>query len=304
MVSGSKVSQGNGAFAAIGNFDGVHRGHQYLLDQTKTFAKELGARAGVVLFEPHPRRYFRPDDPPFLLTLPVHRDALLRAHGAEEIFALPFDKALASLSPAEFVKGVLKAQLGLAGVITGADFRFGAGRAGDAEVLEKLGRDAGLEVRRAELASENPDTEKYGSSAVRAALTEGDVKAAARMLGRPWAVQGRVVEGQKLGRTLGFPTANLTLGDLVEPRNGVYAVRASVDGQTYNGVANFGRRPTVGAEAPLLETNLFDFRGDLYGKELEVAFIDFIRDEQKFDGLDALKSQIGKDCEAARAILA
>jgi len=307
MVSGEDKSR---IVAAVGNFDGVHRGHQYLLDQTAAFARDCGARPGVVVFDPHPRRYFRPDDPPFLLTSPAQRDALLREYGAVEIIALPFDKALASLSPEAFVKDILKAQLGLAGVITGADFRFGSERAGDGDALKAFGREAGLEVRLAEVISDNPDTDKFGSSAIRAALTAGDVKGAAQMLGRRWAVRGKIIEGQKLGRSLGFPTANMTLGDLTAPRPGVYAVQVLVDGDKagdrYKGVANFGRRPTVkaGAGALLLETNLFDFSGDLYGKVLEIVFVDFIRDERKFDGLDALKAQIGADCEAARAILA
>lgn len=289
--------------AAIGNFDGAHRGHQHLLNETKAFAKEHHARASVVLFEPHPRRYFRPDDPPFLLTSPEQRDALLRTHGAEEIFTLTFDKAMASLTPERFVRSVLKDQLGLAGVVTGADFKFGKGRAGDGSALKALGEEAGMKVRLAEVLSQ-AGAEKFGSSAVRAALQQGDANLASAMLGRPWVVRGIAVEGQKLGRTLGFPTANLTLGDYIEPKRGVYAVRVTVEGKTYPGVANFGRRPTVGSDAPLLEAHLFEFDGDLYGKTLDVAFIDFLRDERKFDGLDALKAQIALDCEKARELLA
>ena len=294
---------GKNMIAALGNFDGVHLGHQYLLKQTAEFAQAHGAAAGAVLFEPHPRRYFRPDDPPFLLTLPAKRDALLRAAGAEEIFALTFDKALASMSPEEFVNGVLKEKLGLAGVVTGADFRFGKGRAGDGDALKALGEAAGLKVKLAGVLSETPDTEKFGSSAVRAALQDGAVEKAASMLGRDWSVTGVVAEGRKVGRTIGFPTANLTVGELIEPRKGVYVTRTLVDGKTYGSVSNFGRRPTVGSDAPLLETYLFDFDGDLYGREIEVAFVAFLREEQKFDGLDALKAQIANDCVNARAIL-
>jgi len=295
---------GKGVIAAIGNFDGVHLGHQRLLAGTVAFAKENAARPGALVFEPHPRRYFRPDDPPFLLTSPAQRDALLRAHGAQEIVALAFDKALAALSPEEFVCGVLKNKLGLEGVLTGADFRFGAGRTGDGEMLRRIGAGAGLKVRLVDVLAKNPDTEKYGSSAVRAALRRGDVNAAALMLARPWVVRGRVIEGQKLGRRLGFPTANVTLGDIIEPRKGVYAVMVGIDGAMRKGVANFGRRPTVGSDAPLLEAHILDFDGDLYGQEIDIAFIDFIRDEKKFDGLEALKAQIGKDSAKARAMLA
>ena len=298
MVGANKI------VAAVGNFDGVHLGHRHLLNETAAFAGKHGAAPGVVLFEPHPRRYFRPDDPPFLITAPAQRDALLRAAGAEEIFTLTFDKALASSTPEEFVNGVLKEKLGLTGVVTGADFRFGKGRAGDGAALLSLGEKAGLHVRLVDVLAESPQAEKFGSSAVRAALQGGDVVRAAAMLGRPWSVVGRVEEGKRLGRTLGFPTANMTLGALLEPRKGVYATRARVAGQTYGSVSNFGRRPTVGEGAPLLETYLFDFDGDLYGAEMEVDFIAFLRDEKKFDGLDALKAQIAEDSARARVILA
>jgi len=297
MVAGKNI------IAALGNFDGVHLGHQYLLKQTKEFAEAHGAVAGAVLFEPHPRRFFRPDDPPFLLTLPEQRDTLLRAAGAKAIFALTFDKALASMTPEAFVTDVLKDRLGLAGVVTGADFRFGKGRAGDGEALRSLGETMGLKVKLAEVLSETPNTEKFGSSAVRAALQEGAVERASAMLGRDWSVTGVVTEGRKVGRTIGFPTANLTLGELIEPRKGVYVTRTTVGGATYGSVSNFGRRPTVGDSAPLLETYLFDFDGDLYGKEIDVSFAAFLRDEEKFDGLDALKAQIADDCVKARAIL-
>lgn len=289
--------------AAIGNFDGVHRGHQALLDATRMFAASQGARPGVVLFEPHPRRYFRPDDPPFLLTSSAQRDELLRAHGAEEIFAVTFDASLAAQSPDEFVRGVLKSELGLAGVVAGADFRFGAMRAGDSAALTALGAAAGLKIKIVDLLAK-PDEEKFGSSATRNALRAGNVRAAADILGRPWSVRGRVLEGSRLGRTLGFPTANMTLGELIEPRKGVYATRTTIGGRVRPGVSNFGRRPTVDDSPPLLETYLFDFEGDLYGKEIEVGFIDFLRDEKKFDGLDALKAQIDRDCVKARALLA
>ncbi len=291
--------------AAMGNFDGVHLGHQYLLKETAAFARAQGAAPGVVLFEPHPRRFFRPNDPPFLLTAPAQRDALLREAGAEAIFPVTFDQALASMTPSEFVTGVLKDQLGLKGVVTGADFRFGKDRAGDGAALKSLGEAAGLDVKLVDVLKENPQTEKFGSSAVRAALENGEAGKAAAMLGRPWSVVGPVAQGAKVGRTIGFPTANMTLGELIEPRKGVYAVRASVDGKTHDAVANFGRRPTVdaGMGAPLLETYLFDFEGDLYGKEMEIAFMAFLRDEEKFDGLDALKAQIAEDCVRAKALL-
>lgn len=291
--------------AALGNFDGVHLGHQHLLKETAAFAKANGAAPGVVLFNPHPRRFFAPDDPPFLLTAPAQRDALLREAGAEVVYAVTFDRTLASMTPDEFVNQVLKDQLGLKGVVCGADFRFGKGRAGDGADLQRLGAAAGLMVKLVDVLAQNRQDGKFGSSTVRAALQEGAVEKAAAMLGRPWSVTAKVDEGRKVGRTIGFPTANMTLGDLLPPRNGVYATRATVDGKTYDAVSNFGRRPTVESREspPLLETYLFDFDGDLYGEEIEVAFIAFLRDEQKFDGLDALKAQIAADCVKAKALL-
>lgn len=289
--------------AAVGNFDGVHRGHQFLLDETAKFAQSFGAEPGVVLFDPHPRRYFRPNDPPFLLTTPKHRDALLRRYGAKEVYALTFDETLATMPPGNFIEDVLKKQLGLAGVVAGADFRFGAGRAGDGEMLKERGEELGLKVKLVDVISNGSGADKFGSSDVRKALLEGDVQRAAEILGRPWSVVATVEEGRKLGRTIGFPTANMMLGEIIAPRQGVYACRATVDGKTYDAVSNFGRRPTVGADAPLLETNFFDFDSDLYGREIEVEFIAFLREEKKFNGLEELSAQIALDCKQAKEIL-
>ena len=290
--------------AAIGNFDGVHCGHQHLLAETAAFANTHDARPAAVTFDPHPRRFFRPDDAPFLLTAPDMRSELLKRYGAAEVFVLTFDAALSSQSPEAFMAETLKDKLGLVGVVAGADFRFGQGRAGGIEMLQEFGEAAGLHVRIAEVIATEPGSEKYSSSDARAAIAKGDMEAAAHVLGRHWAVRGLVSEGQKLGRTLGFPTANFALGPLIEPRCGVYATRAIVGGKTYDAVSNFGRRPTIGDGAPLFETHLLDFEGDLYGREIDVELIEFLRDEQKFDGLDALKEQIAADCDVARRILA
>ncbi|MEL7490802.1 MAG: bifunctional riboflavin kinase/FAD synthetase [Pseudomonadota bacterium] len=293
-----------GPVAAIGNFDGVHLGHQYLIAETVKLAAEAGAPAGVIVFEPHPRRFFRPQDPPFLLTTSPERTRLLKSYGASEIFTLIFDEAMAALTPEAFVRSVLHEQLGLSGVVTGTEFQFGRARAGDVTMLADLCADVGIAAHRVTPMTNEGAPEKIGSSVVRAALQEGDVRRAEALLGRRWSVEGVVAPGQKLGRTIGFPTANITLGDLVEPRYGVYAVMITVDGVDTPGVANFGRRPTVGAPAPLLEAHLFDFDGDLYGKTIRVAFADFIRAERKFDGIDGLKAQIARDCETARRLLA
>ncbi|MFZ5618085.1 MAG: bifunctional riboflavin kinase/FAD synthetase [Pseudomonadota bacterium] len=289
--------------AAIGNFDGVHRGHRILIGKTVETARAHGSRAGAVVFDPHPRRYFRPDDPPFLITTATARHRLLLEAGAEIVLTLVFDRALASLTPDAFVRDVLKGRLNLAGVVVGGDFRFGAGRAGDAAGLSALCSEQGLSAVVIEPVAQSGHSDKIGSTAIREAILSGAVDRAADMLGRLWSVAGRVETGRKLGRTLGFPTANLTLGELIEPRRGVYAVRTRLIGRVLDGVANFGRRPTVGAPAPLLEVHLFDFEGDLYDREIEVSFVRFIRDEMKFDGLEALKAQIALDCEAAKKIL-
>ncbi len=289
--------------AAIGNFDGVHRGHQFVMERTATIAREPGARAGAVVFDPHPRRFFRPDDPPFLITTPASRNAHLLASGADVVIPLVFDAELAALTPEAFVRDILKDKLGLAGVVVGRDFRFGKGRAGDAAGLEDLCAAHGLASFVLDPVGGTSNAEKFGSTAIREAIRAGAVDRAGGMLGRLWSVSGVVEEGRRLGRTLGFPTANMALGDIIEPRRGVYAVRADIEGRSINGVANFGRKPTVGSDAPLLEVHLFDFSGDLYGKSIEVGFFQFIRDEMKFDGLDSLKAQIAIDSGAARRIL-
>lgn len=293
-----------GAVAAIGSFDGVHRGHRFLIAETEKLAISVGAPVGAVVFDPHPRLFFQPEAPPFLITLPATRDALLKQAGVDVICSVAFDAGLAAMTPDAFVREILKARLGLSGVVAGAEFRFGKARAGDGEGLKRLCAAEGMSAHLAAPLADDSHAEKISSTAVRAAIAAGDMRSAARLLGRIWSVGGVVSKGRELGRTIGFATANLTLGALIEPRRGVYAVRATAYGKTYDGVANFGRRPTVGESAPLLETHLFDFSGDLYGAPLDVAFVDFIRDERRFDGLDALKAQIALDCEEARRRLA
>ncbi|MEO1015092.1 MAG: bifunctional riboflavin kinase/FAD synthetase [Pseudomonadota bacterium] len=291
--------------AAIGNFDGVHLGHRRLIVETARLAADVGAAPGAVVFDPHPRRFFQPDAAPFRISAADDRDALLMQAGAARVIRLPFDADLAAMTPREFVIDVLKARLGLAGVATGSEFRFGKGRVGTSEDLKEICEEAGLAYRAIDPLSDEAGRGggKVGSSGVREAIRAGDMASAASMLGRLWSVSGVVEEGRRLGRTIGFPTANLRLGDIVEPRKGVYAVRVASAGGVSDGVANFGRRPTVGSDAPLLEAHLFDFDGDLYGAEIEVRFAAFLRDEVKFDGVDALKAQIAIDAEDARRAL-
>ena len=293
-----------GAVVALGNFDGVHAGHQAVIAQAGALAQRLDAPLGVALFDPHPRRFFKPDAEPFRLMAPARRDAVLGAIGVDRVHELAFNKAMASMTPEAFVEDVLHAGLGVKGVVTGADFRFGAKRAGGFEDLQRLGAARGIAVEAARLV-ESGQGGKLSSSSLRDLIASGDVAAAARIMGRPWTLDGVVEQGDQRGRTIGFPTANVALGDFLRPARGVYAVRVGIDGEgeTRPGVANYGVRPTVDGLAEKLEVHLFDFDGDLYGKTLGVAFIDFIRPEQKFDGLEALKAQIAADAETARGVL-
>lgn len=300
MVGGSADSR---FIAAIGNFDGVHLGHQHLIDETKKIARAENCAPGVLVFDPHPRRYFNPDAPAFFLTSPEKRNALLEMCGVERIFSVAFSKKIADLTPQAFVKTILRDELGLCGVVTGEEFRFGKGRAGDVETLASLCHEYGMTAYQSSLMNKSGEDEKIGSSAVRNALRDGNVRVAAALLGRHWSVSGQIEEGQKLGRTIGFPTANLRLGDIIEPKFGVYAVTVNVAGSVHHGVANFGRRPTVGSSDPLLEVHLIEFSEDIYGASIEISFVEFIRPEQKFDQLDDLKKQIAKDKEVAIDLL-
>ena len=292
-----------GTVAVLGNLDGVHKGHQALIAEAGRLARALGAPLSAVTFEPHPRRVFDPDAAPFLLTMLGQKADILRGLGCGSVLALPFTRELSGLSPEAFVADVLGGVLGLRGVVVGDDFRFGAKRAGDADALASLGAASGIEVRAlgVEGAGEGEGAEKFSSTTARQALREGRPRDAAAVMGRPFAVAGTVLEGRRLARQLDFPTANVALGDLVRPAYGVYAVEADAAGATHPGIANLGVRPTVDGETELLEAHLFGFDGDLYGREVTVRLLDFLRPERRFDGVDALRSQIARDVEAARA---
>ncbi len=278
-----------------------------MLDVARNLANRIGSVPVAAVFSPHPRRLFRADEPPFRLMNDAQRERALLAAGAQRVDTIRFDAALAAMTPEAFVRDVLVGQLALDGVVTGADFCFGKGRAGNADTLKALGAQYGLAVDIAPtlIADDLKERGKFSSSAVRNALREGDAEAAASLLGRPWAIEGEVAHGDKRGRTLGFPTANIALGDYLRPKAGVYAVRAKLPGRAepVGGVANIGRRPTVEGTEERLEVFFFDFSGDLYGKTLEVELIGFIREERRFDGLDALKNQIAADSDEARALL-
>ena len=290
-----------GAIAALGNFDGVHLGHAHLL--RTLHAARPDAELGVVTFEPHPRELFRPDDAPFRLSLSAERHAALAALGVACIFEITFDEAFSRLSAERFVREVLHEALGLRHIACGPDFAFGHRRGGDVTTLaaQAEGLGIGLTVVPPLADSGGP----LSSSRIRRALLDGYPERATEELGRPWAVRGIVEHGDKRGRTIGFPTANIPLGRHLEPARGVYPVTVRLpDGEAHPGVANIGRRPTIesGLESRL-EVHLFDFEGDLYGQELSVALHTLLRAEKRFNGLDELREQIARDSQQARDYL-
>lgn len=292
-----------GGVAAMGNFDGVHRGHTQVVATARTMAERLSVPLVAVVFKPHPRRYFRPDTPPFRLMSDDQRAEALGELGVERVHHLAFGPRLAAMSPDDFAKDIIKDQLRLDGVVTGRDFHFGKDRAGTPETLKALGAKLGFESAIAEEIAQGED--KISSTGIRQALQAGDPATAERLLGRLHAIAGVVFRGDQRGRQLGFPTANIDLDEYLRPHFGVYAVRVHIPGESVSrpGVANIGRRPTVDGNREQLEVHILDFNDDLYGRVLGVDLVDFIRPEQKFDGLEALKAQIAIDSEKARQIL-
>ena len=291
---------------AIGNFDGVHRGHGAVIARTKALAGERGARSAVLTFEPHPADYFAGRPVVFRLTPFAVKARDLQSLGLGGAVFLSFDAALAGLTAQEFVEQVLVERLDVGAVVVGWDFHFGKARSGTPAFLARAGERLGFHVEIVDKveARETGQAEVISSSAIRRALEQGDVEAAARGLGREYAVVGVVAPGQRLGRTLGVPTANIALETTNRLAYGVYAVRVRAAGRTHGGVASFGVRPTADNGAPLLEAHLFDFAGDLYGEEIEVDFVARIREERKFASLDELKAEMARDIESARAALA
>lgn len=293
-----------GATAAIGNFDGVHLGHRSVIEMARDAAPD--APLGIVTFEPHPRAYFAPDAPPFRLMSSAARASRLAKVGVEKLYQLPFNTALASLTPFEFADKVLHDGLGLRHVVIGADFCFGKGRAGTAKDLQSFGEQLGFGVTIAPLMAQSEQT--VSSTAIRRALSDARPRDAAAMLGHWHRIEGPVIGGEQRGRELGYPTANMSIDGLHPPAFGVYAVLVDVlEGPhtgSYHGVASMGVRPMFGENKPNLETFIFDFKGDLYGTPLSVALVDHLRGEEKFDSLDALITQMDADSARARSILA
>ncbi len=294
-----------GACAAIGNFDGVHLGHQSVIELARGKAADLNCPLGIVTFEPHPREYFNPDTPAFRLMSPAARTHRLEKLGVERLYELNFNAALSSLTAEEFARDVVVGGFDLKHVVVGADFSFGKGREGDAEMLQAFGEKLGFGVTIAPLVTDAQG--EYSSTNIRKALSDGRPEDAARMLGHLHRIDGKVVGGDQRGRDLGYPTANLNLDGLHPPKYGVYAVLVDVlEGPHqghYQGAASIGLRPTFGGDYPNLEVFIFDFSGDLYGIDISVALVGFQRLELKFDTLEALIQQIDEDCVISRDIL-
>ncbi|HHK74756.1 MAG TPA: bifunctional riboflavin kinase/FAD synthetase [Rhizobiales bacterium] len=298
-----------GASLALGNFDGVHRGHQVVLQAAIDAAKPHQALAGAMVFEPHPRRFFHPGRPFFDLTTLEVKQHLLADFGLDLAVALPFDAELADMSADRFIEEVLVAGLGVSHIVTGYDFSYGKGRSGNIETLRVAGEKHGFGVTIIKPVTENGH-EVISSSGVRAALRAGNPREAAGLLGHWWSVAGKVKKGHGRGRSMGYPTANIHLHEGCEPKIGIYAVRVFLSDagganmKRINGAAYFGASPTFGGIEPLLEPFLFDFDGDLYGHHIEVEFIDYLRGDAKFENMDDLKRQIEADCRRAREVLA
>ena len=292
-----------GSIVALGNFDGFHLGHQAVVGRAIQRAFHERRPVIVATFDPHPVRFFKPDVPPFRLTSLDQREILFGHAGADAMLVFGFDKALAITSSEDFVSNVLARQIGAAGVVTGDDFTFGRGRKGDVELLRNLGEAHGIIAETVAPVLLGPT--RISSGRIREALRDGDTALATRLLSRDFAIEGIVEAGDRRGRKLGYPTANMTLRDYQRPRYGIYAVRVTLDdGSEHPGVASLGIRPTFEPPRELLETHLLDFSGDLYGRKIEVALHAFIRDEKKFDDIEALVNHMREDEAEARHLLA
>lgn len=290
-----------GAALAIGNFDGVHRGHRSLIAETSRIARAKSISSAVMVFEPHPREFFQPGEAHFRLTPLKRKLALFSKLGLQLAFVEPFDAELASLTGEDFIERVLVAGLGVGHVVIGYDFYFGHKRGGNPELMVRAGEELGFGVTVMPPIADAG--EAYSSSGVRLALAQGDVKGAAHMLGEPWRVMGRVVGGAQRGTSMGFPTANVPMPKGTTLGHGIYAVRTHFNGQAHDGAAYLGTRPTFDDGKPVLEVFLFDFAGDLYGCDIEVEFIDFIRADRKFHSTEELVEQMEKDIAQARDVL-
>tara|TARA_Y100000816_G_scaffold24922_1_gene16043 strand:+ start:1888 stop:2847 length:960 start_codon:yes stop_codon:yes gene_type:complete len=298
----------------IGNLDGVHKGHQSIISLAKKLSKKKDAKVGVLLFDPHPRRYFEKDNKGFLLTQVDTRLEILKSYKIDYAIVLKFNKSIATMTPKLFCKKILFSGIAMKNIFVGKNFRFGNKRSGDYRFLSNFGKEHSFNVTPINLVKTNKILHKktkmkiYSSSNIRALIQKGEVKLANKFLGVPFTIVSRVMKGDQRGRTIGVPTANLKIDEYIQPNHGVYAVRAKVmnksaKGKNYKGIANFGVRPTFDKNKPLLEVHLFNFNLNIYNSSLKVEFIDFIRKEKKFSGIDSLKNQLIIDISKAKKIL-
>ena len=285
-----------GSVATIGNFDGIHRGHQAVIRQLHELARRLDCDTTVITFDPLPREYFMGDKAPARLTTLREKFIQFDRLGVDQMLTMPFNARLAEMTAQQFIDDVLVRGLAIRALVVGDDFRFGKGREGDFEMLRRAGEHYGFEVIDTETVSDEQG--RISSTRIRDALAAGDLETAATLLGRPYSMSGTVIHGEKLGRTIGFPTANIRIRRTVSPLRGVFAVEVECIGY---GVTNVGTRPTVDGKGFLIETHLLDFDGDLYGQHINIRWLKKLRSERKFDSLDALKAQIARDIDAARA---
>lgn len=292
-----------GAIIALGNFDGFHKGHQAVAGEAISWAHAEGRPSIIATFDPNPVRFFKPDVPPFRLTTLEQRQELYLAAGATAMLVFHFDSELAGTSAEDFITEILTDRFGAHGVVTGGDFTFGQGAKGNVELLRTFGGTNGLQSRVVDVVED--DSETVSSSRIREALRDGDPQLAAKLLTRPFAIRGIVEHGDKRGRELGYPTANLVIDNYLRPKYGIYAVTGRIlsTGEMLKGAASVGIRPQFEPPKELLEPYFFDFSGDLYGQEIEVAFHHFLRGEAKFDSLDDLTAQMEKDCAEAKRLL-
>ena len=294
-----------GAVVTLGNFDGVHLGHQAVIAEAAKIARSAGRPLAVLTFEPHTRAFFRPDAPPFRLTPLRAKLHALETLGVDQVIALAFDEALAQMSAEDFARDILVGGIGVSDAVAGEDFRYGNKHAGTMDSLVDAGARFGFGVTRVSPVSAG-DGIKYSATAIRQFIAEGNMRGAATLLGRPWEIDGHVVGGDRRGRELGFPTANIKLGEYLRPAFGIYAIRARLDrpdATWFDGVANLGIRPMWQTEEPVLEAHLFDFSADIYSQVLRVQLIERLRPEQKFDSIEALVRQVDRDKIAAREAL-
>ena len=285
--------------AAIGNFDGVHVGHEKVLKEAKKLSREKKLPISVLTFEPHPREFFSSEKNNFLLQTNTQKVETLRKHGIDNLINLQFDKNLSELQPEEFIERILYKNLSLKHIFVGKDFKFGKNRKGDIYALKNIGSKYNISVSSISLKTLN--TVSISSSKIRELLKSGNIKEANKLLGRPYKISGLVIECDKRGRRINFPTANIKLKNLIMPAFGVYSVSVEgIENKIYNGIANIGRRPTVNDRGVLLEVNIFDFNNNIYGKEISVNLLNFIRKEKKFDGIESLKTQIKNDVRLSK----